>query len=76
LADWIGCHVNALDFFGGVPRQIRTSRSGRIPGGETGGLVVAPERSEPQQPQEPRKLLVTLNAMFAARQKYAAQSPT
>ena len=22
LADWIGCHVNALDFFGGVTRQI------------------------------------------------------
>ena len=22
LADWIGCHVNALTFFGGVTRQI------------------------------------------------------
>jgi transposase len=22
LADWIGCHVNALGFFGGVTRQI------------------------------------------------------
>jgi len=22
LADWIGCHVNALNFIGGVPRQI------------------------------------------------------
>jgi transposase len=22
LADWIGCHVNGLGFFGGVPRQI------------------------------------------------------
>jgi hypothetical protein len=32
--------------------KIRASRSKRIPGGQTGGLVVAPERYEEQQPQD------------------------
>jgi hypothetical protein len=32
--------------------KIRASRSRKIPGGQTGGLIVAPERWEPQQPQD------------------------
>lgn len=32
--------------------KIRASRSRRIPGGQTGGAQVAPERWEPQQPQD------------------------
>lgn len=32
--------------------KIRASRSRRIPGGQTGGLQVAPERWETQQPQD------------------------
>jgi hypothetical protein len=32
--------------------KIRASRSRRIPGGQTGNLIVAPERWEPQQPQD------------------------
>jgi hypothetical protein len=32
--------------------KIRASRSRRIPGGQTGGAIVAPERWEPQQPQD------------------------
>lgn len=32
--------------------KIRTSRARIIPGGQTGGLAVAPERWEPQQPQD------------------------
>src|SRR5262245_56075499 len=32
--------------------KIRASRSMKIPGGQTGGLIVAPERFEVQQPQD------------------------
>jgi hypothetical protein len=32
--------------------KIRASRSRKIPGGQTGGLIVAPERWEPQHPQD------------------------
>lgn len=32
--------------------KIRASRSRKIPGGQTGGLIVAPERWEEQQPQD------------------------
>ena len=32
--------------------KIRASRSRKIPGGQTGGLIVAPERWEAQQPQD------------------------
>ena len=32
--------------------KIRRSRSARIPGGQTGNAIVAPERWEPQQPQD------------------------
>jgi len=32
--------------------KIRASRSKKIPGGQTGGLIVAPERFETQQPQD------------------------
>jgi len=32
--------------------KIRASRSKKIPGGQTGGLIVAPERWESQQPQD------------------------
>lgn len=32
--------------------KIRASRARRIPGGQTGNLLVAPERWEPQQPQD------------------------
>jgi hypothetical protein len=32
--------------------KIRTSRAKMIPGGQTGHLLVAPERWEPQQPQD------------------------
>jgi hypothetical protein len=35
LADWIGCHVNALTFFGGVTRQVVCLRIPVIMNGQT-----------------------------------------
>lgn len=47
---YVGGDYYQLDDLSGF--KIRASRSRKIPGGQTGGAIVAPERWEPQQPQD------------------------
>ncbi|HLJ05357.1 MAG TPA: hypothetical protein VKT26_03745 [Acetobacteraceae bacterium] len=47
---YVGGDYYQLDDLSGF--KIRASRSRKIPGGQTGNLIVAPERWEPQQPQD------------------------
>jgi hypothetical protein len=47
---YVGGDYYQLDDISGF--KIRAKRSRRIPGGQTGNAIVAPERWEPQQPQD------------------------
>lgn len=47
---YVGGDYYQLDDLSGF--KIRASRSRKIPGGQTGSLIVAPEHWEPQQPQD------------------------
>lgn len=47
---YVGGDYYQLDDLSGF--KIRASRSRKIPGGQTGNLIVAPERWEAQQPQD------------------------